>query len=110
MPYRSDTADSAPARADAARVAALERKASREELTKIADEMAKKIAQMQGAINNIRVKIGRPGGSGIDVASASLREQARGLLETKYFNSVTNRRPGRALRLGMRHAGSQQPS
>jgi HK97 family phage major capsid protein len=73
------------ARADQERTRKLEAKADRGELQKLADEMARKSAELQTAVEALSVKLGRPGGSGnIDTGAATLRQSARGLLELKH--------------------------
>jgi HK97 family phage major capsid protein len=72
-------------RADAERVRKIEAKADKAELAKLADDMARKSAQLQAAVEQLSLKLGRPGGGGnLDTGAVTLRQSARGLLELKH--------------------------
>jgi HK97 family phage major capsid protein len=76
-------------REDAVRVRMIETKADKAEVERIAKDMATKMAALQSATDRLSARMGRPAAGGIDANATSLREQARGLLETKFFNAVT---------------------
>jgi HK97 family phage major capsid protein len=76
-------------RADAERTTKLAAKADQTELKRLADEMAGKVTALQGAVERLSAKVGRPGGSIFDAGAQTLRESARGLLEAKFYSRVT---------------------
>jgi HK97 family phage major capsid protein len=76
-------------RCDAERVRRLEAKADKAELDRIAADMVGKVTQLQGAVERLSAKVGRPGGSSFDAGAQTLREAARGLLEAKFLTTVT---------------------
>jgi predicted nucleic acid-binding protein len=70
-------------RADAERLRKIEAKADRVEVQRISDEIARKTAQMQTAIDNLSRRMNRPGGSANDGADAD-HAAAHGLLQLKH--------------------------
>jgi HK97 family phage major capsid protein len=78
----SDTRSAIQA-ADAARMRAIEGKASREEVQRIAD-----------AITAMSVKLNRPGAGALNPATTSLRDSARGLLQLKHQDRTPKAAPG----------------
>jgi HK97 family phage major capsid protein len=77
------------AAADAERIRKFESKADKGELDRLSADMVQKTSALQAAVTSISLRLGRPGGSATDANAVSLRENAKGLLESKYFNSVT---------------------
>jgi HK97 family phage major capsid protein len=79
--------------ADAARVRALESKASKDEVARISDELARKTAQLQTAVDNLSRRMNRPGGgTGSDGGDAD-HAAARGLLELKHVLRIPKADP-----------------
>jgi HK97 family phage major capsid protein len=76
-------------RSDQERIRKLEGKADKSEMQRISADMAGKVSLLQGAIDSISRKLGRPAGGAVDAGAQTLRENARGLCEAKHFNSVT---------------------
>jgi HK97 family phage major capsid protein len=82
------------ASADQARMAAIAAKADQAALTRVSEEMARKTAALQNAVEQLSLRTGRPGGSGnLDNGAATLRQSARGLLELKHDARVTKSSP-----------------
>lgn len=85
------------ARADSARLEKIAAKADKGEVDRLADHMAKQVAALQAAVNQISLKIGRPGAGAIasgDFSPAVDRAAARGLLELKHQIRVPKALPG----------------
>jgi HK97 family phage major capsid protein len=82
------------ATADATRLAAIAGKADQAALTRLGEEMARKTAALQAAVEQLSLKVGRPGGGGNpDTGAATLRQSARDLLQLKYEMRVTKSSP-----------------
>jgi HK97 family phage major capsid protein len=79
-------------RADQERVRKLETKADKGELDRIADDMARKVTQLQTAVQSLSLKVGRPGGGG-DFGPDADQAAARGLLEMKHLLRVPKADP-----------------
>jgi HK97 family phage major capsid protein len=78
---------------DAERRGKIEAKADRNELQRVADDMAKKVGALQAAVNNLSVRVGRPGSGSLEGPANSLRESARGLLLLKHQARVPKSAP-----------------
>jgi hypothetical protein len=79
-------------RADTERTRKIEAKCDRAELQKLSEEMSRKSAQLQAAMDSLALKVGRPGGSsGLDTAAMTLRQSARGLLQLNRTSYLSNR-------------------
>jgi HK97 family phage major capsid protein len=78
------------ARADTERLAKIEQKASRDELERLAADMAGKTLQLQRAVDTLSLRLNRPsaGALGGDFSPGAERAAARGLLELKHMLRV----------------------
>jgi HK97 family phage major capsid protein len=82
------------ATADAARMAAIAGKADKAELDRLGADMARKSAELARAVDQISLRLNRPGGnSGGDTGAVTLRQSARELLELKHEARVTKSSP-----------------
>ena len=81
------------AAAETERLKKIEACASKPELTRLAEDMARKTVELARAVDAISLKIGRPGGGSLDTNAVTLRQSARGLLELKHQARVPKASP-----------------
>jgi HK97 family phage major capsid protein len=82
------------ATAETERLAKIAACASKAELQKLAEDMARKSAELAKAVDQISLRLNRPGGvGGGDTSAVTLRQSARELLELRHVNRIPKSSP-----------------
>jgi hypothetical protein len=81
------------AAADQERLAKIANCASKAELTQLAEKMAQKSAELAKAVDQISLRLNRPGGNSGDTGAITLRQSARELLELRHVNRIPKSSP-----------------